>query len=212
MSMAQNRGPELPTIAKIFGGIAAIVVSLGIGDVALQPWIKRNEAVTMWNKHMLDDTGAYYGGVDLQPIASQPTPVLWWFGKGPISPDLATKGIVIQDFARLHGSGWIIAGGPVSEISLGNYNVELYAREVLRSHYGFFDNHIDLQEAVYDFFLVRHDNTNHALILKQWTNLKGDGTDVRPAASVRTQGSQVLIEIRNTKPTVSERMDIAFSS
>lgn len=155
---------------KVLVTISAIV-ALATLDIALQPWLMRREAIRIWDTTMLEGVGAYYSGgrdftlTPLHPSTDSDLSV--------IGASFSPLGIVVHDLTGPFGSGWDIAGGPTSQLSTHSSQVQLYGRQVLRYRPGWWNNHVDYSENVYDFFLVKR-TPSQVTILKKWLNLKQD--------------------------------------
>ncbi len=196
--------------------LAAIVAiaALGALDITLQPWLMRWEAIRIWDAIMLEGADGYYSGgrtFTLTPLHSSTESEL-----SVIGASFSAHGIVVHDLTGFAGSGWDIAGGPVSHLSIDSSQIQLYGRRVLRYYPGWWNNHLDYSENVYDFFLVKR-TPSQVTILKSWHNLKqnaynsttGQYDYLAPANSVRgtvrydVPSGQLQVQITNvTHPVV----------
>jgi len=160
--------------------LAAIVaiVALGTLDIALQPWIMRREAVRTWDAALLEGVSGYYSGGRTFPIT--PLHPSTKSDLSVVGASFSDRGIVVHDLTGSGGGGWDIAGGPVSELSTDSSQMQLYGRQVLRYHPGWWNNHVDYSENVYDFFLIKR-TSKQVTILKSWTNLKQNAYNPRTA-------------------------------
>lgn len=195
------------------------IVALGALDMALQPWLMRREAIRIWDAAMLEGVSGYYSGgrtftiTPLHPSTKSDLSV--------VGASFSDRGIVVHDLTGPGGGGWDIAGGPVSELSTDSSQMQLYARQVLRYHPGWWNNYVDYSENVYDFFLVKR-TPSQVPIVKSWLNLKQDAYDsttgqyeyLAPNKSVRgtlrydTNSGRLQVQIINITHPITENITL----
>ena len=157
--------------AGVFLLIAFTIVFL-VMQVGAAEEISREPLDQLWEEHMLTGTPAFYfdgkrRSSDIEPIQTE---------KGRGHPSSGERHIAVQDFrgtgffGLLRGGGWSITGGLLGKVEGKSSTLELWVKDVQRSHPGLFDNYYRWkEEETYEFFLLeRRAGATRATILKKW--------------------------------------------
>ncbi|HEV8662940.1 MAG TPA: hypothetical protein VGT06_07375 [Candidatus Methylomirabilis sp.] len=152
--------------------VIALTIVLLVMEVGAAGEIYREPLDQVWEEHMLTGTPAFYfdgkrRSSDIEPIRTE---------KGHGSPSFAERHIAVQDFrgtrffGLLRGGGWSISGGLLGKVEGKPSRLELWVKDVQRSHPGLFDNYYRWkEEETYEFFLLeRREGAARATILKKW--------------------------------------------
>jgi len=145
-----------------------------------------------WQSHMLaGEYGTWFYGEKWSYVGPDE------IKSSPSGASGTLHGITVSDQSTLGGGGWSIIGGMVARIVRPHEDVELFGRQIARTH-GMWRTSSDTDESFEFFLLVRPRATGRGRLVKHWSFPYEDlGRTVPPALERRLRTSYTGAELEN---------------